>query len=75
MKSIDIMVEEHENVRRMLKVIRKVLLQGALLDEDIDYDDFYKIINFIRDYMRGHHHSKEEDRLLFKMMGRRNPKN
>ncbi len=72
MKSIDIMVEEHENVRRMLKVIRKYCYK-VLLDEDIDYDDFYKIINFIRDYTDGHHHSKEED-ILFKMMGEETPK-
>lgn len=66
MESIDIMIKEHENIRRMLKVIRKYSYK-VLLDEKIDYDDFYKIIDFIRNYADKHHHMKEEN-VLFKVM-------
>lgn len=72
MKSIDIMIEEHEYVRRMLKVIRKYCYK-VLLDEEIDYGDFYKIIDFIRNYTDSYHHSKEED-ILFKAMAEKMPK-
>lgn len=72
MESINVMIEEHENVRRMLKVIRKYCYK-VLLDEEIDYGDFYKIIDFIRNYTDGHHHAKEED-ILFKAMGEKAPK-
>lgn len=67
MKSIQDMIFEHENVSRMLKVMRKysyAVLQG----KDINYKDFYKIIDFIRNYTDGYHHAKEED-ILFKRMG------
>lgn len=66
MKSIDTMVSEHENIRRMLKVIRKYSYK-VLINEEIDYDDFYKIIDFIRNYADKHHHMKEEE-VLFKAM-------
>ena len=66
MKSINIMVQEHENIKRMLKVIRKYSYK-VLLDKKIDYDDFYKIIDFIRNYADKHHHMKEE-KVLFKIM-------
>ncbi|NLX62445.1 MAG: hemerythrin domain-containing protein [Tissierellia bacterium] len=72
MKSIKDMIYEHENVTRMVKVMRKysyAVLQGA----DIDYKDFYKIIDFIRNYTDGYHHAKEED-ILFKRMGEELPK-
>lgn len=72
MNSIDIMVKEHENIRRMSKVIRKYCYK-VLKDEKIDYSDFYKIIDFIRNYADGHHHSKEED-ILFKVLGEEAPK-
>lgn len=69
MESIDIMIKEHENIRRMLKVIRKYSYK-VLLNEKIDYDDFYKIIDFIRNYADKHHHMKEEN-ILFAVMGER----
>lgn len=72
MESIDIMVEEHENIIRMTKVIRKYCYK-VLTCEEVDYRDFYKIIDFLKNYADGHHHAKEED-ILFKRMGEKNPK-
>ena len=62
MESIRIMVEEHSNVLRMLKVIRKICYK-LLINEGYDIDDFPKIIDFVRTYTDKHHHGKEE--LLF----------
>ena len=59
MKSIEIMIKEHENVIRMVEVIRKYCYK-VLKDERIDYKDFFKIIDFIRNYTDAHHHAKEE---------------
>ncbi|WP_105617468.1 hemerythrin domain-containing protein [Vallitalea okinawensis] len=64
MESIKIMMEEHQYILRMLKVVRKVCMK-ILNHEEVDYKDFYKVIDFVRNYADKHHHSKEEE-LLFK---------
>ena len=66
MESIKIMVEEHENIRRMLKVTRNVCYRVMTKDE-YDVADFPRIIDFIRIYADKHHHGKEED-ILFETM-------
>lgn len=66
MEAIKIMVEEHENVRRMLKVIRKICCR-VLTNSEFDIDDFPKIIDFVRTYTDKLHHGKEED-ILFATM-------
>lgn len=64
MESIKIMMEEHQYILRMLKVVRKICMK-ILNHEEVDYKDFYKVIDFVRNYADKHHHSKEEE-LLFK---------
>ena len=67
MNAIEIMMEEHQYILRMLKVVRKAcykVLQGS----EIDYEDFYLIIDFIRNYADGHHHKKEEIMLFNRMV-------
>jgi hemerythrin-like domain-containing protein len=66
MNSIELMVDEHKYIKRMLKVIRSICY-SVLKDEAIDYQDFYKVIDFVRNYADKHHHGKEED-LLFNRM-------
>lgn len=68
MESIRIMVEEHENIRRMLKVIREVSYRVMTLGE-FDIEDFTSIIDFVRVYADKHHHGKEED-ILFDTMNK-----
>jgi hemerythrin-like domain-containing protein len=66
MNSIELMIDEHKYIVRMLKVVRKAcynIMQGG----DISYDDFDKMIDFIRNYADQHHHGKEE-KFLFKEM-------
>ena len=51
----------------MLKIVRKAcfsILEGA----EVNYDDFNKIIYFIRNYADAHHHKKEEIMLFNRMV-------
>lgn len=66
MQTIEIMVEEHANIRRMLKVVRSLCYKIMTLEE-FDIEDIPKIIDFVRTYADKHHHGKEED-ILFKTM-------
>ncbi|MEF9934933.1 MAG: hemerythrin domain-containing protein [Clostridium sp.] len=66
MNSIDIMINEHRNISRLIVVIRKMSL-NILNNGMIDYNDFYDVINFVRDYADKYHHGKEE-KILFKYM-------
>lgn len=66
MNAIELMVEEHKIIKRMLVVTRKFCIK-VLNNEEIDYNDFNRIIDFVRNYADKHHHSKEE-LILFKKM-------
>lgn len=66
MESIRIMIEEHENVRRMLKVIRNISYR-LMTKGEYDLIDYTRIIDFVRTYTDKHHHGKEED-ILFETM-------
>lgn len=68
MEFIETMVKEHENIRRMLKVIRKICY-NLMTESNYDILDFYRIIDFVRNYADKHHHGKEED-VLFSTMNR-----
>lgn len=66
MTCIELMVDEHRKVLRMLAVIRK-LCSKVLNDEAPEYEDFYKVIDFIRNFTDKHHHGKEEKMLFARM--------
>lgn len=66
MYGVDVMVEEHKNISRMLKVVRNACY-GIMQGKDISYEDFYQMIDFIRSYADKHHHGKEE-KFLFREM-------
>ncbi len=68
MESLRIMVDEHTNIRRMLKVVRNVCYR-VMTNGEYDLEDFPRIIDFIRIYADKHHHGKEED-VLFETMNR-----
>lgn len=66
MNSIALMVDEHKYIVRMLKVMRSA--SGKVLKgEPINYEDFDKMIDFVRNYADAYHHGKEE-KILFKEM-------
>ena len=66
MNSIEVMMEEHQYISRMLKVVRKACL-GIMEGQSIYFEDFYHMVDFIRNYADAHHHGKEE-KFLFKEM-------
>ncbi len=66
MDSIKLMMEEHQYILRMLAVVRKACY-GVMQGDAINYEDFHKMIDFIRSYADAHHHGKEE-KLLFNEM-------
>lgn len=66
MYSVDIMVMEHDNILRLIHIVKKVctkLMEGA----DVNDEDFRKMIEFIRKYADKHHHGKEEEILFAEM--------
>ena len=67
MNGIDLLINEHKYVSRMLVVIRKVCF-NLMENNEIDYDDFDKIISFVKNFADGHHHQKEEIFLFNKMV-------
>ncbi|TCT12117.1 hemerythrin-like domain-containing protein [Natranaerovirga pectinivora] len=67
MNSLELMIDEHRYIKRMLAVIKKVCYK-VMDNEDIDYKDFFKMIDFVRNYADKHHHGKEEDFLFNRMV-------
>ncbi|MDS0524368.1 hemerythrin domain-containing protein [Clostridium sp. SHJSY1] len=66
MNALELMIDEHKYIKRMLLVVRKVCYK-IVEGEDVNYEDFYSIIDFIRNFADKHHHGKEEQ-LLFNRM-------
>lgn len=66
MQSTEILMNEHENIRRLLHVIRNAQLH-IMNGNRPDTDDFLKFVDFIRLYADQTHHGKEEA-YLFKEM-------
>ena len=67
MNAIELMMEEHKNIKVMLKIVRKACF-SILEGEEVNYDDFNKMISFIRNYADSHHHKKEEIMLFNRMI-------
>lgn len=67
MNSIEIMNKEHQDIMRMLKVVRTVCF-NLMKTGEVSYEDLYLIIDFIKNYADSHHHKKEEDILFSKMI-------
>ncbi|MBE5961950.1 MAG: hemerythrin domain-containing protein [Lachnospiraceae bacterium] len=66
MYSIELMVEEHDNILKFNEVVKQACLRG-IRGEDLDVEDMTKMIAFGRNYADKHHHGKEEQ-LLFNEM-------
>ncbi|HCW03238.1 MAG TPA: hemerythrin [Clostridium sp.] len=64
--AIELMMHEHKVTKRALSVIRKMSI-AVMKGEEVPYEDFNRVIDFIRNYTDKHHHGKEED-ILFKKM-------
>ena len=72
MYATDVMIEEHANISRMLRVIKNMccsILDGAAINQR----DFADIIDFIRNYADANHHQKEEHVLFPEMVEHMGP--
>lgn len=67
MYAVQLMIDEHKNIKKVLGIIRKYCFK-VLKNESVEYNDFYKIIDFVRNYADKHHHGKEEQMLFNKML-------
>ncbi len=67
MDAIDLMMEEHKFIKRMLVVVRKACFR-LYKGEKISYDDFNSMIGFIINFADSHHHKKEEVMLFNRMV-------
>lgn len=72
MDCIELMKEEHRYIKRMLAVIRKYCYK-VLKNEEVHYEDFFSLIDFVRNYADRHHHGKEESLLFNRMMDELGP--
>jgi hemerythrin-like domain-containing protein len=71
MDAIDILVNEHVYIKKVLEVIKRdceELVEG----KEADVDLYRRIIDFVRKYADKYHHQKEEKK-LFSIMSDKNP--
>ncbi|MDO5522268.1 MAG: hemerythrin domain-containing protein [bacterium] len=66
MYGIEVLVNEHENIKRMAEVMRAASLQ-VMNGAELVVADFDAMVDFIRNYADKHHHKKEEDVLFMYM--------
>lgn len=66
MFGIDILREEHENIRIFTKYVRKIC--GQMMEGiEIEKETLLHCVDFMKNYADIHHHGKEEE-ILFKVM-------
>ncbi len=59
MYSVALMVQEHENILKLLTIIENACC-GILDGKELVHEDFHSMIAFARNYADKHHHGKEE---------------
>lgn len=72
MYSVDLMMEEHRNINRMLAVMQRVccnILDGG----EVEPETFRNFISFTREYADKHHHGKEEKFMFPEMVAHLGP--
>lgn len=71
MDAIDILVNEHANIKKVIRAIKKDC-EGLADGNDADPEFYREVIDFARSYTDKYHHRKEEKR-LFSLMGDMDP--
>lgn len=72
MYSIELMIQEHENILKLLAAMQNACC-GILNGREVHTGDFRSMIAFARNYADQHHHGKEEQILFQEMAGRLGP--
>ena len=65
MKAIDILVDEHDYILRMIEIAERILQTDDYTTVDINHVE--KIVDFIKNFADKYHHLKEEDILFIEM--------
>ncbi|SHO43294.1 hemerythrin domain-containing protein [Anaerocolumna xylanovorans] len=66
MYSVELMVMEHENILKFIGAVENACCR-IIEGDEVDTDDFEKMIYFARNYADKHHHGKEEQVLFAEM--------
>lgn len=66
MFGVEILVNEHEEIKRMASIMRAASLE-VLKGNEVDTNDFHAMVDFVTNYADKHHHQKEEE-ILFRYM-------
>jgi len=72
MNAVKTLRDEHQNILRMLKVVKSLCIH-TFNTKDVYYKGYYDAIDFIRNYADKFHHGKEEDILFVKMSSELGP--
>jgi len=64
--AIEVMMDEHQYILRALKTARQMCKQ-VMEKGKVETEDFYKFIDFVRNFADKYHHGKEEV-ILFRLM-------
>lgn len=65
MKAIEILVDEHDYILKMIEIAQRILQTDDYTTVDINHVD--KIVDFIKNFADKYHHLKEEDILFVEM--------
>lgn len=72
MQAVQTLRDEHENILRMLKVVKSLCI-NTFKTQEVYYKGYYDAIDFIRNYADKFHHGKEEEILFVKMSSELGP--
>lgn len=72
MKAVQTLRDEHQNILRMLKVVKSLCIH-TFNTKEVYYKGYYDAIDFIRNYADKFHHGKEEEILFEKMSSELGP--
>ncbi|MBU5677109.1 hemerythrin domain-containing protein [Alkaliphilus sp. MSJ-5] len=72
MKAVQTLRDEHQNILRMLKVVKGLCIH-TFNTKEVYYKGYYDAIDFIRNYADKFHHGKEEEILFEKMSSELGP--
>ncbi|MBN2793894.1 MAG: hemerythrin domain-containing protein [Clostridia bacterium] len=72
MHIINVLMDEHQNILKMIEVIRSAMNTFMATDE-LNHEDLYDMFDFIKNYADQHHHGKEEIYLFSEMIAHIGP--
>lgn len=73
MKAIEILVDEHDYILKMIEISEKILQTNDY--ETVDLNHVESIVDFIKNFADKYHHLKEEDILFIEMEKHGMPRN